>query len=120
MKKTLFIVCAIALLSCKKEEKTEEPPPANGQCVIYSDDPSIGNWGILYQGTSPNYGTHGAQIGTVHYSAGTPNCGNTSYTTLDKPPGTYYVDFKSYDGFAWGNPKAIIITSGQCTSYNFH
>lgn len=113
MKKIILFLLVISIFSCSKKKENE--PIKNGQIVFYSNLQTVGNWGILLKEGS-NY----TEIGKIKYKSSIPNCGESYYVTIDKPAGTYTVDFKSYDGFAWGSPKTITIEENKCKSFEFH
>lgn len=126
MKQLLILSTIVLFFSCKKKEDASiiKPgvvtnPPPNGQMIIFSSYTNIGNWGVLWSGKIKNSGVHGSELGNVKYNSYPPACGTNGFVTIDQPPGTYYIEFKSHDGFAWGGEIPIEIESGKCKYYDF-
>jgi hypothetical protein len=99
MKKLIFVLVLLSLLSCKKQESE----PSKGTLTFYHITSS--HWSLIIDGV--NYG----KIQNLNFI---PDCGNINFQCIDLNEGTYIVYAKNLDGYASGNEKEIFVEKDKC------
>jgi hypothetical protein len=98
-----ILLLTVVFVSCQKQEAKQD-----GTFIIYKTGAPLSSWSVLI---------NGANAGLVPYVQSIPTCNSNQGLQLKYKPGTYTIDFKSNDGYAWGNPKQVTLGSGECKPY---
>jgi hypothetical protein len=89
----------LSSVSCKK--KKDGP----GKVTFYTTE--SGNWSLILDGV---------EKGKLKNTFQQPVCGDATFQVITLEAGEHTVDAKSLDGFAWGDPKKIVVPHEDCIS----
>ena len=108
MHKILFFLIITLMFSCKKSSDSSADANATGTFVFYKMSATSGNWDVLVDGTDK---------GLVPFTGYIPDCNSSDGLKVTVSAGKHSIDFKSLDGYAWGDPVNVTIKADECKPY---
>jgi hypothetical protein len=121
MKKILFILSILTLVSCAKKEGCTDSAALNFDPDAEKENNSCSYRGNLQFWTSNNWGenifvtVNGSTSLITSYYSGVPSCDNSGCANFDLAPGVFYYSAETVSGsLIWSGSAEV--TSNGCTN----